>query len=327
MRTAPETEIEFAEPMECLAIGALPEGDDWTYEVKLDGFRAQALCRGAGVSLLSRTGKSFNTQFAPVVRALASMPRDSVFDGELVALDEAGRPSFNLLQNHHSVRPRVVYYVFDLLYLKGVDLRSLPLRERRELLRSVFVRREEVDLCEAFDLSAAAMLALVREHQLEGVVAKRTGSCYEAGRRSGAWKKYRVNLGQEFVIGGYTRGSAGFDALVIGFYRNGKLLYCSRVRAGFVPASRREVFAALRPLEAAECPFGNLPQASAGRWGQGLTAEKMLDCVWVKPELVGRFEFLEWTAGDQLRHTKFMGLRTDKPALSVTKESDSVVTR
>jgi bifunctional non-homologous end joining protein LigD len=130
----------------------------------------------------------------------------------------------------------------------------------------------------------------------------------------------RLNLGQEFVIGGFTPGTIGFDSLVVGFYEGEKLLYAARVRAGFVPASRRNVFARLKPLITTVCPFVNLPEPKSGRWGQGLTAEKMRDCVWVRPELVARFEFLEWTDSNHVRHIKFIAMRDDKDPGKVVRE-------
>jgi bifunctional non-homologous end joining protein LigD len=164
------------------------------------------------------------------------------------------------------------------------------------------------------------MLGFVKEHGLEGVVAKRADSVYEPGKRSGLWSKYRVNLGQEFVVGGYTAGNP-FDALVVGFYRGKDLMFAGRVRAGFVPATRREVLAKLKGLKIAKCPFANLPEKEPGRWGQGLTAEKMKLCTWVKPEVVIRIDFAEWTGADKLRHTKFVALRDDKPARRVVRET------
>jgi bifunctional non-homologous end joining protein LigD len=154
----------------------------------------------------------------------------------------------------------------------------------------------------------------------EGVVAKRLGSHYEPGKRTGAWTKKRLNIGQEFVIGGFTPGSHGIDALVVGFYSGDTLMYAARVRAGLVPATRREIYARLKPLIVERCPFENLPELKSGRWGQGLTAAKMKECIWVKPKLVANFEFLEWTDTNHVRHIKFVGLRTDKSPRQVVRE-------
>ena len=143
---------------------------------------------------------------------------------------------------------------------------------------------------------------------------------YEVGKRSGSWAKYRLNSGQELVIGGYFPGAHGVDAIVVGYYRGEDLIYVARVRNGFIPASRRQVFARLKPLVIPRCPFANLPEAHKGRWGEGLTAADMEKCAWVRPQLVARIEFLEWTGGDHLRHAKFAGLREDKNARSVVKE-------
>lgn len=161
----------------------------------------------------------------------------------------------------------------------------------------------------------------MREQGLEGLVAKRRDSLYEAGRRSGAWQKMRINQGQELVIGGYTIGGKTFDALVLGYYKNGKLLYASRTRNGFTPALREQLFKKMKPLEIADCPFANLPEGHGGRWGQGLTSAKMKNCRWLKPELVGQFEFVEWMPDGHLRHTKFVALREDKKAKDVGRES------
>ncbi len=151
-------------------------------------------------------------------------------------------------------------------------------------------------------------------------MAKRRDSRYEPGERSGAWQKMRVNKVQEFVIGGYTMGGATFDALVFGYYDGDKLNYAARTRNGFTPKLRSELLKRFKPLETANCPFANLPEKKSGRWGAGLTAAKMLDCRWLRPSLVGQFEFVEWTPDGHLRHSRFMGLREDKRATDVRKE-------
>ena len=130
----------------------------------------------------------------------------------------------------------------------------------------------------------------------------------------------RVNQGQEFVIGGYTVGGATFDALVFGYYQGDDLIYAARTRNGFTPKLRGELMKKFKPLETKECPFVNLPEKKPGRWGAGLTAAKMEDCRWLRPQLVGQFEFVEWTQDAHLRHSRFMGLREDKKARDVRRE-------
>lgn len=167
------------------------------------------------------------------------------------------------------------------------------------------------------------MIESVRAAGLEGVVAKRLDSAYEPGVRSGAWRKMRLNQAQEFVIGGYTLGGTNFDALVFGCYEADRLLYVSRTRNGFTPSSREQLYRRFRDLESAECPFANLPEAKSGRWGQGLTADKMKECRWLKPVLVAQFEYVEWTPDNHLRHSSFLALREDRDAREVRKEDDA----
>ena len=205
--------------------------------------------------------------------------------------------------------------------LKGKPLGMLALADRRILLEKVLPVNDHVSLSIVDPRSAAHMLKFVREHGLEGVIAKRSDSVYEPGKRSGLWCKHRINLGQEFVIGGYTPGTHGFDALIVGFYRGKDLLFAARVRAGFIPATRKDVFKEISHLKTDKCPLANLPQKNAGRWGQGLTADKMKSCVWFKPKAVVRIDFLEWTGADHLRHTKFVRLRVEKDPRHVFRET------
>ena len=188
-------------------------------------------------------------------------------------------------------------------------------------MRSVVEAGEHVALSQVSDLPAAEMLRFVKSHSLEGVIAKRSNSVYQPGQRTGLWSKYRVDLRQEFVVGGYIPSNLGVDSVVVGFFRGKDLIYAARVRAGLVPATRRAVFERLKHLRTLTCPFANLPEAAAGRWGQGLTAEKMKERVWVRPEVVAQIQFLQWTGADHLRHTKFAGVRDDKDPSKVIKET------
>jgi DNA ligase D-like protein (predicted ligase) len=311
----------FIEPMECLPVEKIPQGDVWTYELKLDGYRLIAVKTGGKVTLYSRRGTDLSQRFKYVHSALASLPDETVVDGEIVALDEQGKPNFNLLQNFRSAESHLLFYAFDVLVRHGEDLTKQTLSKRREILASTIKPHDHVGISQVSNQTANEMLAFVKSHGLEGIIAKRSDSVYEPGRRSGLWVKRRVNLSQEFVIGGYVPGHLGVDSIVIGVYRDKQLHYAARVRAGFVPLTRRQVFERIKPHKTSQCPFVNLPEKEAGRWGQGLTAEKMKECVWVKPRIVAEIEFLEWTGADHLRHTKFVGLRDDKDPRSVVRES------
>src|SRR5581483_9276309 len=176
---------------------------------------------------------------------------------------------------------------------------------------------EPIRFSPVLEASLRDLIQSVKAQGLEGLVAKRADSRYEPGLRSGAWQKMRINQGQEFVIGGYTLGGATFDALVFGYYEDGNLIYAARTRNGFTPKLRMELLKKFITLEIKDCPFVNLPEKKAGRWGAGLTAAKMEECRWLRPVLVGQFEFVEWTEDHHLRHSRFVGLREDKKAKDV----------
>jgi DNA ligase D-like protein (predicted ligase) len=311
----------FLEIMECLAVSKLPDGPQWIYEIKLDGYRAEAVKSGGALTLYSRRRKSFNRQFPLIVEALDDLPQDTVIDGEVVAINRSGRPDFSLLQNFRSEASRIHYFVFDLLVYENRDLTRLPLIERRELMRALLkFRSPRIRVSDYFEASAADMLKAVRHQGLEGIIGKQKDSLYESAKRSGAWIKYRVNRGQELVIGGFVPGARGLDSIIVGYYLGGALIYVARVRNGFVQASRRQLFDKLRTLVIPERPFVNLPETHGSRWSEGLNAEDMKKCVWVRPNLVAQIEFLEWTESDHLRHSKFVGLREDKDPRRVVKE-------
>jgi len=169
---------------------------------------------------------------------------------------------------------------------------AMPLSARRDMLERRILHKlgEPIRYSPELEASLADLVASARAQGLEGLVAKLRESRYEPGQRSGAWRKMRINRGQEFVIAGYTIGGATFDALIFGYYEGSKLIYVSRTRNGFTPRLREELLRRFRGLETTECPFANLPEARSGRWGQGLTAAKMEECRWLKPLLVGQFE-------------------------------------
>jgi bifunctional non-homologous end joining protein LigD len=317
----PKVQAKFVDPMLLLRTDKQPDRDGWIYELKLDGFRAVAFKTDGKVHFRSRNGKDFSAKYPAIAKALASMPDETVIDGEIVAL-EAGRPSFNTLQSHGAATGQIFFYVFDIMIAAGEDVMAQPLEIRREILRSSVLPQLADPIRESPVLEASLpdLICSVKAQRLEGLVAKRRDSRYEPGQRSGAWRKMRVNQRLDFVIAGYTPAPRNFDAVIIGHYEDDRLIYVDRTRNGFTPASREALFRRFEGLETALCPFANLPEAKSGRWGVGLTAEKMLACRWLVPVLVGNFEFLEITPDGHLRHSRFVGLREDKKSRDVGRE-------
>jgi DNA ligase D-like protein (predicted ligase) len=316
------TDPVFIEPMQCKAVTALPSDQKWTFEIKFDGYRCVVVKRGSEVTLFSRHKKVLNRRFPSVVEALASLGGDFVLDGELVALDPQGKPSFQLLQATLSQSLPIHCYAFDLLNQNGELLVNLPFSRRRELLENLLAVAEgPLRLSPRLGAPAGQVLEAVRKLGLEGVVGKRIDSVYESGERSGAWIKLRANMEQEFVIGGYIPGALGFDALLVGVYEKKELIFVAKVRNGFVPRIRDELFPTLKTLQTAWCPFNNLPEKRASRWGESLTAEKMDQCRWVKPKLVCQVAFVEWTDAGHLRHCTFVAMRDDKKSAEVVRET------
>jgi bifunctional non-homologous end joining protein LigD len=312
--------MRFIEPMAALLVDALPTGDDWLYEAKFDGYRALALKNGASVKLLSRKGNDLTADYPAIRDAVAAVKaKAALIDGEIVAFDESGRPSFQHL-HHRSAKPAAIrYFAFDLLHRDGKDLLATPLEERRATLQKM-LRGSDVEFSAELPGDPADVIQAVSEVGLEGVVAKRRDSKYEAGKRSGAWQKFKVQLRQEFVIGGYKPENRNFQSIVVGYHENKQLRFAARVRAGFTAAQRAALFELLRPLKVEKCPFTDLPSSRTGHWGEGVTVEDMKILKWVKPTLVAEIAFTEWTRDGNLRHSAFVGLRTDKDARTVVRE-------
>jgi bifunctional non-homologous end joining protein LigD len=303
-------------------VAALPDGDEWIYEVKFDGYRALLIKAGDQVRIRSRSDKDMTAAYPAVAEAARQLAANSaVVDGEVVAVDASGRPSFQALQ-HRSANPqhRIVFYAFDLIHLDGVDLTGLPLEERRARLPAVL---DDSGVLFSIDLPGTRdqVIEAVRSMGLEGVIAKRRGSPYTAGDHHAAWVKLKLDQQQEFVIGGYRPGPHGVDALLVGVYDGTALRFAGKVRAGFTPHVRREVASRLKPLHTVPCPFIDLPSSRTSHWGGGVTLAQMAEMQWVTPELVAQIRFVEWTAESHLRHAAFLGLRTDKKARAVRRET------
>jgi bifunctional non-homologous end joining protein LigD len=323
LRSLPKATLDFIEPMLARLVKNPPEGPQWSYELKLDGFRCLVVKKEKDVVLFSRRGNRLNGQFPVLPPAFKKLPSGTVLDGEIVAPDERGRPSFNALQNWRSAKQPILFYAFDLLAYRGKDVRGLPFAERRRLLEEFALSglRDPVRLSPTLHESASELVKAAREQGLEGIVAKRTDSVYESGKRTGAWSKLKTAQGQELVVGGYIPGPHVFDSLLVGYYDDGKLMFVAKVRNGFVPESRRAVAQRFRGLETAVCPFANLPEPQSARQGKALTKEFMKECRWLKPQLVAQVEFADWTKANNLRQSSFAGLREDKDAREVTHET------
>jgi bifunctional non-homologous end joining protein LigD len=309
--------IRFIEPMYAEPARELPSAGEWRYEIKLDGYRCMALKHGGRVILFSRRGNDLAGDFPEIARQLAALPEGTMLDGEVVALDEQGRPSFNLLQNHRSRRDALRYYVFDLPVYQGRRLLGVPLDRRRAQLKTIMKTMPRVCLSEDF-ADGAKLIAIVRRMGLEGVVAKRADSVYEPGKRTGAWRKYKLQQGQEVVVGGYKIGEP-LESLLVGVNDGGRLVFLDKVRYGLTPWLRRRLHERLAPLEQAACPFANLPERPTRKGA--VTKDEMENCRWLKPETVAQVEFREWTPDGHLRHPAFVALRDDKDPSEVVRES------
>ncbi len=300
-------------PMLATLTEKLPKGEGWEFEPKWDGYRAVGYVRGGEAKLLSRNGNDLTERFAVVAKELVQALRtpDAVVDGEVVALDSAGRSSFSAMQRGST---QLAYEVFDLLEVDGEPVVDLPLTERRARLEKLLARNPVVQLSGSFE-DGDALFEAAQEQGLEGVVAKRVSSRYVEGGRGRDWLKIKTHGRQEFVICGYTKGqgrrSGRFGALVMGVHRGKEWEWVGNVGTGFKERDIDELLAKLEPLRRDESPFPVVPKMPKVKKG---------DIVWVEPKLVAEVEFAEWTHDGHLRAPSFQGLRDDKPAADVHRE-------
>ena len=315
-------------PMLPKAVDTLPVGRDWTYEVKWDGYRALAVKDGRHVRLMSRSQTNLTKQFSRVAADVGRLPANQVvLDGELVALDSDGRPSFQGLQEWYrhirGDRPlALAYYAFDLLILNGVSWMERSLTDRRRRLRSIV--HGETLLCSLpLPGRPVDIEQRIKLFGLEGIVAKRRASRYQPGERSRDWVKWRPGFRQEFVVGGYRPNGSGFDSLLVGFYSEGEFRYAGQVRAGFTQRSRVVLMNRLRTKSVA-CPFADLPHhmpyARPHPFDQRIVSAELSTFRWLPPSEVIEVGFLEWGRHGLLRDARFLGIREDKPAHAVQRE-------
>jgi len=297
----------FVNPMKAVLTADRPAGDEWVFERKLDGIRCLAVKQGGRTKLHSRNELSLNDRYPAIAAALDADPADGfVIDGEAVAFvgdhDRFGGGEGAVL----------FYYVFDVLFADGRDVRSLPLEERRAVLEGVVRWKAPLHMTEQMTGDGAALLADACRDGWEGLIAKRVGTPY-VSTRSRDWLKLKCKREQELVIGGFTapRGSrTDLGALLVGHFEGDRLRYAGKVGTGFTHATLRELSETLAPLVRETPPFE--PEKAIPR-----------TATWVEPEVVAQIAFMEWTADGRLRHPSFLGLRFDKPAREVVREEPS----
>ena len=327
LRDLPATRACFVEPMKAKLMEEPPATGDWIYELKFDGIRLIAVKAKKKVSLVSRNQNDLSARFPEIVDAIQNLSaRECVIDGEVVALDEKGRSSFQFLQAREMEgrNSPVYFYAFDLLQLDGKSLVTLPLEARKEVLEKLCADAgDAIRYSGAIGGDAERLLEEVKRRGLEGIIGKQRNSVYEPGRRSGTWIKLKCVEQQEFVIGGYTPPQGArkhFGAVLVGYYENKKLVFAGKVGTGFTTKSLAILYKKFRAEERADCPFVDLPSKQNGQWVQGITPSMMRKMHWVNPKFVAEIKFAEWTRDGKLRAPVFLGLREDKKPADVVRE-------
>src|ERR1051326_6603285 len=323
----PTAKARFIEPMKAKLAEKPPAAGDWIYELKFDGIRLIAVKNSKKVSLLSRNENDLSRRFPEIVEALTNLrPREFVIDGEVVAVDEEGRSSFQILQAREMEgrKSPVYFYAFDLLQLDGKSVIGLPLEARKDLLENLCAAAgDPIRYSGAIGSDAPPLLDEVKRRGREGIIGKQRNSVYEPGRRSGAWIKLKCVNEQEFVIGGYTPPQGArkhFGAILVGYYENKKLVFAGKAGTGFTTKSLTMLYKKLRAEERTDCPFVDLPSKQNGEWVQGITPSMMRKMHWVNPVFVCEIKFAEWTRDRKLRAPVFVGLREDKEPSDVGRE-------
>ena len=328
LKGLPSAKPQFIEPMKTRLVDEPPKHGDWLYELKFDGIRAMAIKNDRKVSLISRNGNKLDARFPEIVEAVKNLPvREYVIDGEVVALDEDGRSSFQLLQGleMEGRKAPLRFYVFDLLQLDGKSLLGLPLEQRKQVLAKICENvGDPIRYSGEISGDVKSLLAEVKRRGLEGLIGKQRDSVYEPGRRSGTWIKLKCVNEQEFVIGGYTPPAGSrkyFGAILVGYYEIGKLRFAGKVGSGFTEKSLSMLHKKFREEEHDDCPFVDLPSKQGGEWVQGITPSMMKRMHWVNPKFVAEIKFAEWTRDQKLRQPVFLGMREDKAATEVKREA------
>jgi bifunctional non-homologous end joining protein LigD len=324
----PSAKPRFVEPMKPRLVDAPPTTGDWIYELKFDGVRAIAVKDGSKVNLISRNENELRARFPEIADAVKKLStQECVIDGEVVALDEEGRSSFQLLQalELEGRKAPVRFYVFDLLQVDEKSLIKLSLAQRKELLAKLCEGiGDPIRFSGGIGGDAKSLLAEVKRRGLEGLIGKQRDSVYEPGRRSGAWIKLKCVNEQEFVIGGFTPPGGSrkyFGAILVGYYKDNRLLFAGKVGSGFTSKSLSILHRKFQGEKRDDCPFADLPSKQGGQWVQGITPSMMRKMHWISPVFVAQIKFAEWTRDGKLRQPVFLGLREDKNPKDVVREA------
>ena len=309
-------------PMLATLVDHPVEGDDWLYEIKWDGYRAVAMLNKNNIELKSRNDKSFNEKFYPIFNALKEVGTNAILDGEIVVVNEKGMANFGALQNWKSEADgELRYYVFDILWYEGYNLKELPLTARKTILEKIMPNHHLFYLSEPIQATATDFLATAKDMGLEGIMAKRKDSLYEANRRGENWLKIKANQSQEVVIGGYTineNTNKPFSALLVGVFNNKQFIYIGKVGTGFSIKTQKEMIDLFKPLQIENSAFKMEPNVNKGsRFRPNPPNAKE---VWLKPQLICEVNFTEITSDGLMRHPAFKGLRTDKKVNEVSLE-------
>ena len=312
LKQTPKTKMpESISPMLCTLTKQVPDNSDYVYEIKWDGYRIISYVDGRTVRMDSRKGLDYTSKYPLIQKALKAVDHKIVVDGEMIVPDENGLPDFGAIQNYSGQKTPIVYYLFDILWLDGHDLRDLPLTERKQILSAIIGEREVLKLSESFEDGPALYDQMINMH-LEGIVAKKRDSTYIEGDRGYNWLKIPTRKRQEFVIGGWAESqkSRAFRSLLFGAYSKGKLEWIGRSGGGYKEKEMPGILRKLKELEIKESPFVNRVLDT-----KGATIH------WVKPKLVANFEFAAWTESGRIRKpATFLGFRSDKKASQVVRE-------
>ncbi len=297
---------------------------DWIFEVKWDGYRAIALMNGTEVTLQSRNDKSFSEKFYSIYNTLVKWNLHAVLDGEIIVINETGTSNFGALQNWRSEADgELIFYIFDILWFDGHDLKGLPLMKRREILKTLTIPAENIRISEGFEQHGIELFESIKKIGLEGIIAKKKESAYHENDRTRDWLKIKSHQRQEVVIGGYTLNEGSnklFSSLLVGVYKSGKFIYTGKIGTGFNRKMQEDLIKKFKPLITKSAPFTAIPDINKpSRFRPDPPGAK---AVWLKPKLICEVSFTEMTSDGVMRHPSYEGLRIDKKPESVQLEKE-----